>query len=221
MHHEEMQTLFRQNRVVEHSEYRKGSLDESALPDDPLEGLSDWIQDARDANAPEPTAMCLATAGLDGLPHARFVLLRGIDPRGLAFYTNYASAKGEELADNPRAAAAFWWPSLERQVRVEGEVVRISAEESDAYFDDRPLESRYASAASPQSQEVPDRATLESMVEDLKEAYPKGPPRPEGWGGFRVVPDRIEFWQGRPARLHDRFLYSRTPEGWNVVRLAP
>ena len=206
---------------MEHSEYKKGALEEKALPDDPIQGLQGWLEDAKRSGMPEPTAMCLATAGLDAQPSARFVLLRGIDPRGLAFYTNYASRKGEDLADNPRVAAAFWWPLLERQVRVEGYVERVSAEESDAYFADRPLQSRYASAASPQSGEVSDRAELEAMVEALKAEYPDGPPRPEGWGGFRIVPDRIEFWQGRPARLHDRLLYQRTSEGWNVVRLAP
>ena len=206
---------------MRHSEYRKGTLDEGALPEDPIQGLSDWVEEAKRADAPEPTAMCLATAGLDAQPSARFVLLRGLDDRGLAFYTNDASRKGEEIAGNPRAAVAFWWPSLERQVRVEGSVERVSVAESDAYFADRPLESRYASAASPQSREVADRAALESSVEALKAQYPDGPPRPEGWGGFRIVPDRIEFWQGRPARLHDRFLYERVADGWRVARLAP
>lgn len=206
---------------MEHSEYGKATLDEASLGDDPIATLTRWLDEAKASGAPEPTAMCVATSGLDAQPSARFVLLRGLDPRGLTFYTNYASRKGEELADNPRAAAAFWWPNLERQVRVEGYVERVSAEESDAYFADRPLESRYASAASPQSQEVASRAALEGMVESLKTEYPDGPPRPEGWGGFRVVPDRIEFWQGRPARLHDRCLFSKTAEGWSAVRLAP
>ncbi len=206
---------------MERSDYRKGVLDESGLPNDPIQGLAAWIADAEAAGAPEPTAMCLATAGLDAMPSARFVLLRGLDARGLAFYTNYASRKGEELDDNPRAAAAFWWPLLERQVRVEGSVERVSAEESDAYFASRPLDSRFASATSPQSREVADRAELESLVQDLKAAYPEGPPRPEGWGGFRIVPDRIEFWQGRTARLHDRLLYLRAVDGWQIERLAP
>ena len=206
---------------MEHSEYRKGALDEASLPLDPIEGLSAWIEDAKTSGAPEPTAMCLSTASLDAQPSARFVLLRGIDARGLTFYSNYASRKGEELDDNPRVAAAFWWPDLERQVRVEGSVQRVVTEESDTYFSDRPLESRFASAASPQSREVRDRAELEAMVDDLRAEHPEGPPRPEGWGGYRIVPDRIEFWQGRPARLHDRFLYERTSEGWRVVRLAP
>lgn len=206
---------------MEHSEYRKGTLDEAALPDDPIQGLAAWLDDAKNAGIPEPTGMCLATAGPDGAPSARFVLLRGIDARGLTFYTNYASRKGEELTENPQVAAAFWWPQLERQVRVEGRVERVSAEESDAYFADRPLESRFASAASPQSTVVADRKALEAMVDDLKAEHPDGPARPEGWGGFRIVPERIEFWQGRPARLHDRFLYTREGEDWRVARLAP
>ena len=206
---------------MEHSVYAKGRLAEGELPDDPLEGLALWLADARAADAPEPTAMCLATASLDAAPSARYVLLRGLDERGLAFYTNYSSRKGEELDDNPRVAAAFWWPTLERQVRVEGTVGRVSAEESDAYFADRPLESRLASAASPQSREVADRSVLEALVADLSAEHPDGPPRPVGWGGYRIVPETVEFWQGRPARLHDRLLYTRTAEGWRKSRLAP
>ena len=206
---------------MERSDYAKGELTEATRPTDPVEGLQAWIEEAEAAGAPEPTGMCLATASLDGSPSARFVLLRGLDARGLTFYTNYGSRKAEELNVNPRASAAFWWPSLERQVRVEGRVERIPAEESDAYFSDRPMESRFASASSPQSREVPDRETLERKVAALRAQYPEGPPRPESWGGFRIVPDRIEFWQGRRARLHDRFLYERTTDGWRVVRLAP
>ena len=206
---------------MEHSVYDKGRLQEGELPLDPIRGLEAWIEAARVAMLPEPTAMCLATATLDALPSARYVLLRGLDERGLAFYTNYGSRKGEELDDNPRAAVAFWWPELERQVRVEGTVQRVSAEESDAYFADRPVESRLASAASPQSREVEDRAALEALASDLAVAYPEGPPRPDGWGGYRLVPEVFEFWQGRPARLHDRIRYVRTEEGWRTSRLAP
>ena len=206
---------------MEHSEYRRGSLDENALPEDPIQGLIDWVEDARREGIQEPTAMCLATASLDGQPSTRFVLLRGLDSRGLIFYSHYASRKGEEIAENPRVSAAFWWSALERQVRIEGHVERVSAEESDAYFTDRPRESRYASAASPQSHIVRDRVELENLVETMRAEFPEGPPRPEGWGGYRIVPDRVEFWQGRPARLHDRFLYERTLDGWHPVRLAP
>lgn len=206
---------------MEHSEYRRGSLDENALPEDPIQGLIDWVEDARREGIQEPTAMCLATASLDGQPSTRFVLLRGLDSRGLIFYSHYASRKGEEIAENPRVSVAFWWSALERQVRIEGHVERVSAEESDAYFADRPRESRYASASSPQSHIVRNRVELENLVETMKAEFPEGPPRPEGWGGYRIVPDRVEFWQGRPARLHDRFLYERTLDGWHPVRLAP
>ena len=206
---------------MEHSEYRKGHLEESSLSEDPITKLRNWLNDARVAGIDEPTAMCLATATLDAQPSARFLLLRGIDARGLVFYTHYSSRKGEEISDNPRVSAAFWWSALERQVRVEGYVEKVSADESDAYFADRPLESRYASAASPQSREVESREALERYVAELQAEFPEGPDRPESWGGYRIVPDRLEFWQGRPARLHDRLLYERTPEGWSRVRLAP
>jgi pyridoxamine 5'-phosphate oxidase len=206
---------------VNRSEYIRGELNEETRPTDPLTGLEVWIREATEAGAPEPTAMCLATSSTDAQPSARYVLMRGIDERGLKFYTNYASRKGEELDDNPRVAAVFWWPLLERQIRVEGYVERLSAEESDDYFANRPIKSRFAAAASPQSREVDSREELEQMVETLVAQYPDGPPRPEGWGGFRIVPDRIEFWQGRRARLHDRFQYSREGEGWSVSRLAP
>lgn len=203
------------------SDYAWGELTEETRPADPIEGIRLWVQEATDASAPEPTAMCLATSSTDAQPSARYVLMRGVDERGLRFYTNYASRKGEELDDNPRVAAVFWWPLLERQIRVEGYVERLSAAESDEYFAHRPIKSRFAAAASPQSQEVEGREELEQMVEKLAAQYPDGPPRPVGWGGFRIVPDRIEFWQGRRARLHDRFQYSRGADGWSVVRLAP
>lgn len=206
---------------MDRSDYGHSELTEETRPDDPIKGLETWIQDARNAGAPEPTAMCLATATLDAQPSARYVLLRGLSEDGLTFYTNYGSRKAEELDDNPRVAAVFWWPILERQVRVEGYVERVSAEESDEYFNGRPIKSRYASAASPQSQVVSSREELETMVADLQTEYPDGPPRPDHWGGFRIVPDRIELWQGRRARLHDRFLYERTDGGWSVNRLAP
>lgn len=206
---------------MERSDYHRGELNESDLPKDPIEGIASWVRDATEAGAPEPTAMCVATASLDGQPSNRFVLMRGIDERGLTFYTNYASRKGEELDDNPRVAASFWWPLLERQIRIEGYAERVSPGESDAYFEGRPIKSRFAAAVSPQSREIPDRAILERAVEELTAEFPDGPRRPEGWGGYRIVPDRIEFWQGRRARLHDRFVYSRTPDGWDIVRLAP
>ncbi len=203
------------------SDYAWGELTEETRPSDPIAGITVWVQEAAEAGAPEPTAMCLATSSTDAQPSARYVLMRGVDERGLRFFTNYASRKGEELDDNPRVAAVFWWPLLERQIRVEGYVERLPAAESNDYFAKRPIKSRFAAAASPQSQEIESREQLEQMVEKLIDQYPDGPPRPEGWGGFRIVPDRIEFWQGRRARLHDRFQYSRGADGWSVARLAP
>ncbi|CAN5649740.1 pyridoxamine 5'-phosphate oxidase [soil metagenome] len=202
-------------------EYTKGALEESNLAHDPIAQLDRWLADARESGAIDPTAMALATVDAKGKPSCRIVLLRGLDAQGLTFFTNYLSHKGKALATHPYAATTFWWGSLERQVRVEGRVERVSAEESDAYFASRPLESRYASAASPQSSVVESRATLEASVESLRQRFPEGPPRPEGWGGYRLLPDRIEFWQGRPARLHDRILYEREGEGWLRCRLAP
>lgn len=202
-------------------DYEKGTLDESALLANPIDQLDQWLEEARQANIIEPTAMSLATVDPDGRPSCRIVLLRGLDARGLTFYTNYDSRKGDALAIHPYGAATFWWGGLERQVRVEGSVQRVPKDESDAYFDSRPVESRLASAASPQSQRIDSREVLEERVEALRETYPSGPPRPEGWGGFRLLPDRIEFWQGRRARLHDRFLYEKAGEDWVRSRLAP
>jgi len=207
--------------VVQNSEYRLGELDKNDLLASPFEQLKRWVQQAKEAQVVEPTAMCLATATPEGRPSARYVLLRGLDERGLVFFSNYESRKGRELATNPFASATFWWGPLERQVRIEGRVERTSSEESDAYFDSRALQSRIASAASPQSQVVEDRDELEAIVEALREREGEDIRRPAHWGGYRIIPDRFEFWQGRPARLHDRLVYRLEQNGWVLERLAP
>lgn len=201
-----------------HSEYTTGKLDLPDLLADPFEQLREWLDAARRANVIEPNAMTLATATPEGVPSARIVLLRGLDT-GLVFYTNYFSRKGMELTDNSHAAICFWWGALERQVRVEGIVSKVGPEESDRYFASRPHDSQAASAASPQSQIIADREDLEQAMQELSEQQTIE--RPENWGGFRLTPNYFEFWQGRKARLHDRFAYVRQGEAWNIHRLAP
>lgn len=191
------------------------------LDPDPLRQFAAWYSQAADAvDAPE--AVALATATSSGAPSARMVLLKGFDQRGFVFYTNYFSRKGQEIAQNPRAALLFHWSPLGRQVRIEGAVHRIDAAESDAYFKTRPPGSRLSAAASPQSRPVASREVLETAVAELAATYPDGAvPRPHEWGGLRVVPSRFEFWQHGDDRLHDRFTYRREGEGWAVERLGP
>ena len=204
-------------------EYMLHGLSEDEVDADPIRQFAVWLDAAIAADHPEPTAMTVATATPDGAPSARMTLLKGLDARGFVFYTNYESRKGQELAANPRAALIFFWVLLERQVRIEGRVERTAPEESDAYFHSRPLGSQIGAAASPQSQPVPDRATLERRFAALEAEYAGGEvPRPAHWGGYRVIPETIEFWQGRPSRLHDRLRYTRQPgSAWRMERLAP
>ena len=195
-------------------------LDREQLANDPLEQFAQWFEEAQ-AVVPLAEAMTLATVDADGAPNARMVLLKGFGPDGFRFFTNYESAKGEELAASPRAALVIYWRELDRQVRVRGEVERLPAGDSDAYFASRPRESRVAAAISPQSRRI-ERDELERRFAELDaEAGDDGPPRPEHWGGYLVRPDEIEFWQGRDSRMHDRFAYSRDPDGWVLQRLAP
>lgn len=204
------------------SEYSQRILEESDLKGDPIELLASWIHEASEANVVEPTAMTLATATADGHPSARIVLLRRIAHGGLVFFTNYASRKGGELTENPNASVCFWWGELERQVRVEGTVARLSAEESDDYFRSRPLASQAASAASPQSQVIENRSAMEAeMARLLVDAETHGLRRPDHWGGYLLTPTQFEFWQGRKARLHDRFRFQLLDGQWKVSRLAP
>jgi pyridoxamine 5'-phosphate oxidase len=197
-------------------------LDEAGVDADPIVQFGRWFTDAQAADLIEPTAMTLATADSGGRPSARMVLLKGFDEGGFVFYTNYGSRKAGELADNPAAALVFWWPPLQRQVRVEGAVERVSRDESGAYFATRPLGSRLGAWASAQSQVIEGRAELEARLAELTERYLGGDvPLPPFWGGFRLRPEVIEFWQNRPNRLHDRLRYRREPDGWRIERLSP
>jgi pyridoxamine 5'-phosphate oxidase len=201
---------------------RARSLDERELAADPLEQFSAWFEDARAAGLELPEAVALATATPDGAPSLRMVLLKGHDQRGLVFFSAYASRKGQELAANPQAALLFYWHPLGRQVRIEGAVERVDASESDEYFGTRPRASRLSAAATRQSEVVAGRDELERRVAELDARHAATDvPRPEWWGGFRLVPEEFEFWQHRQERLHDRFRYRRDADGWLVERLTP
>ena len=204
-------------------EYARAGLDEADLDADPIRQFAAWFAAAEAATGGEANAMTLATATPDGEPSARLVLLKGFDERGFTFFSNYESQKGEELAANPRAALTFYWPELERQVRIKGTVTRVPVEESERYFRSRPPGSRLAASLSRQSEVIPGRAVLEQEFVRLQQTHPDGDvPLPPQWGGYRVVPHLIEFWQGRASRLHDRLRYRREPDrGWQIERLSP
>lgn len=202
-------------------DYALKALDERDVDRDPMKQFGVWMVEAIHAQLPEPTAMSLATVNAKGRPSGRIVLLKGVDPRGFVFYTNYASRKGKDLAAKPVAALTFLWKELERQVRIEGTVEKVSAEESEEYYAVRPLGSRIGAWASPQSEVIENRAWLEKRWDELGKQYGENPPRPANWGGYRVVPDYLEFWQGRGSRLHDRVAYSRAEGAWKIARLAP
>jgi pyridoxamine 5'-phosphate oxidase len=202
-------------------DYSLKTLDEADVDPDPLKQFGVWMVEAIHAQVPEPTAMTLATANRKGHPSGRIVLLKGVDPRGFVFFTNYESRKGRELAENPFAALTFMWKELERQVRIEGRVEKVTPEESGAYYATRPLGSRIGAWASPQSRAIENRAWLEKRWAELAAQYGENPALPGHWGGYRVIPEYLEFWQGRMSRLHDRIVYSRLGNAWQIERLAP
>ncbi|MGA1287560.1 MAG: pyridoxamine 5'-phosphate oxidase [Rubrivivax sp.] len=201
--------------------YERAALDEEASQADPLLQFGQWLEEAIAARLPEPNAMTLATVGADGRPSTRVVLIKGWDARGIVWYTNYLSRKGRELAVNPHAALQFHWVELERVVRIEGRVEKVADEESDRYYASRPLDSRIGAWASPQSEVIASRAVLVGNAARYGAQFLMNPPRPPHWGGYRLTPDRFEFWQGRPSRLHDRLRYRLSDTQWVRERLAP
>ncbi len=201
-------------------DYSWSALSEDQVPSHPIELLEWWIKEAIDQNHPEPLAFVLSTASHQGQPSSRVVLLKQLSHEGLVFFTNYQSRKGEEISKNQKVAANFFWPLLERQVRVEGKAARTPESLSDQYFNERPLESRIAAIISPQSSTIPSRQWLDETFENALQKL-NSPNRPKYWGGYIILPHRIEFWQGRPNRLHDRIVYQLIDQAWRISRLAP
>ena len=199
----------------------RSGLSEADAGADPLRLFAAWLEEAVQAGLPLPNAMTLATVTPEGAPDARIVLLKGLERGGFAFYTNYSSRKARQMQTRPQACLVFQWSELERQIRIEGAVEKVTAAESDAYFASRPLGARLSAWASPQSAPVASRQILEKSMEEARKRHGDAPPRPPHWGGYRVIPQRMEFWQGRADRLHDRLLYTAAAAGWKIERLAP
>lgn len=201
--------------------YERDQLIESNISKDPFVQFTIWFDFVLKAEIFEPNAMTIATAAKNGIPSARVVLLKEYDETGFTFFSNYGSRKGKELSENPFASLLFWWRELERQVRIDGRVEKISKKESQKYFNVRPLKSRYGALASNQSEVVKDREFLENKFADLEKKFGNNPPMPENWGGYKLVPSRFEFWQGRRDRLHDRICYEKVENNWKISRLSP
>jgi pyridoxamine 5'-phosphate oxidase len=212
----------KENLADMRQEYDKDVLHRNQLDADPFVQFEKWFEEVTEEHKEDPHAFTLATADAEGKPSSRIVLLKGIEEQKFVFYTNYDSKKGRDMAENPYVSATFFWPALQRQVRIEGAVEKVSAEMSDSYFHSRPEGSRLGAWASPQSDELESREVLETRWKEFSERFSEGKiPRPENWGGYAINPTRIEFWQGRPSRLHDRFSYSIENESWKIARLAP
>ncbi|MFZ6779093.1 pyridoxamine 5'-phosphate oxidase [Undibacterium sp. Ji83W] len=204
------------------TDYKKASLAESDVTADPYSQFASWFDQALKADVAEPNAMTLSTVNAEGRPSSRIVLIKEFDARGFSWFTNYDSAKGQDLESNPHAALLFFWIALERQVRIEGRIEKLSDAENDAYFNSRPLGSRQSALASQQSQPIADREALEKKLAAVVAEFGDRPPRPAHWGGYRLLPERVEFWQGRSSRLHDRIIYTRDENGaWKISRLQP
>ncbi|PXX43187.1 pyridoxamine 5'-phosphate oxidase [Undibacterium pigrum] len=204
------------------TDYKKASLAEADVTSDPFSQFANWFDQALKADVAEPNAMSLSTVNAEGKPSSRIVLIKEFDQRGFSWFTNYDSAKGQDLDSNPHAALLFFWTALERQVRIEGRIEKLSDAENDTYFNSRPLGSRQSALASQQSQPIADREALEQKLTAVVAEFGEHPPRPAHWGGYRLLPERVEFWQGRSSRLHDRIIYTRDDNGtWKISRLQP
>ena len=202
------------------TDYQKSELNVKDLTEEPITLFQQWLSQAI-AYSNDANAFVLSTVNSNGVPSSRVLLLRDVTKKGFSFFTNYSSRKSQEIEVNPNVCMNFFWPEMERQVRINGSIIRLSEQESDDYFSSRPYESRIGAWCSPQSQVIESREVLENKIQELKKKYPNEVPRPENWGGYTIVPNEIEFWQGRASRLHDRFLYNKEGENWTINRLAP